>query len=273
MSDTIHHSHEEEPIPFLNWRTVSGIIMLLIFAAFLVYDIGQSPKAEQAQKELEVEFKSIAPLPNANLVDYDSSHKTSQALVNATYLSAAKPADIINYYDNQLRKRGWQSYSTSGMTDWGRDLGGKSAYYCKGDYYAQLQYAGEQANYGWTYAFSVSWGLSNCETKPQGGWVKQTVPVSLLFMAFGIFFAINGVDIAKNSWTKDAVEYGKWIRRRNWIETEKTWFNFIPKSYSLWNDRILSIVAILAGLFVTWVGAYSLWRNVFGRQVSMSKTG
>lgn len=265
MSETNHHSYnEEEPLPFLNWRTVLGVIVLLIFAIFIVYDISQSPKAEQAQKELEIEFKSIAPLPKATLVDYDSSRKTSQALVNATYLTAAMPNDIFKHYDEQLRMHGWQSYGTSGMTDWGRDLGGKSAYYCKGDYYSQLQYAGEKANYGWTYAFSVSWGLSKCETKPKGGWVKQTVPVSLLFIAFGIFFVINGVDIAKNSWTKDAVEYGKWIRRRNRIKSEKTWFSFIPKSYSLWNDRILSIVAIMAGLFVIWVGAYSLWRNIFG---------
>lgn len=238
--------------------------MLIIFAMFVGYDISRSPKAEQAQEKLEIEFKSIVPLPAATLVGYDSSHKTSQTLVNATYLTASKPADIFNHYDEQLKAHGWRSYGTSGMTDWGRDLGGKSAYYCKDDYYAQLQYAGEQANYGWTYAFSVSWGLSSCETKPTGGWVKQTVPVSLLFMAFGTFFVINAVDIAKNAWTKDAVEYAKWIRRRNRIKSEKPWFNFIPKSYSLWNDRIFSIVAAIMGLFAIWVGAYSLWRNIFG---------
>lgn len=264
MSKTNRHNYDEEPLPFLNWRTISGIIVLLIFAVFFVYDISQSPKAEQAQKELELEFKSIAVLPNAILINYDSSRKTSQALVNATYFVAVTPTEIFKHYDEQLRKHGWQSYGTSGMTEWGRDLGGKSAYYCKGDYYSQLQYAGEQANYNWTYAFSVSWGLSNCETKPKGGWVKQTIPVSFLFMAFGIFFVINGVDIAKNSWTKDVVEYGKWIRKRNRITSERTWFNFVPKSYSLWNDRIVSIVGILLGMFVTWVGAYSLWRNVFG---------
>jgi hypothetical protein len=268
MSDTNQQRHEiteEESLPFLNWHTVSGIILLVIFAVFVGYDIiVQSPKAKLGQSELEIEFESIAPLPNASVVDYDSSHKTSQALVNATYLTSVKPADIFNHYDEQLRKHGWQSYGASGMTDWGRDLGGKSAYYCKDDYYAQLQYAGEQAHYGWTYAFSVSWGLSNCETKPKGGWVKQTVPVSLLFMAFGAFFVINAVDIAKNAWAKNSVEYAKWIRRRNRIKSESSFFSFVPKSYSLWNSRIFSIVGIIMGLFVTWVGAYSLWRNIFG---------
>jgi len=268
MSDTNHRRYEkteEEHLPFLNWRTMLGILMLVIFAVFLGYDnIVQSPKAEKAQAELEIEFKSIAPLTNATLVDYNSSRKTSQALVDATYLTAIKPLDIFNHYDEQLRNNGWQSYGTSGMTDWGRDLGGKSAYYCKGEYYAQLQYAGEQANYGWTYAFSVSWGLSNCETKPEGGWVKQTIPVSLFFMAFGTIFVINAVDIAKNAWTKDSVEYAKWIRRRNRIKLESNLFSFVPKSYSLWNDRIISILGIIMGLFATWIGAYSLWRNIFG---------
>jgi hypothetical protein len=45
------------------------------------------------------------------------------------------------------------------MKDWGQDLGGRTARYCKGKYRADLQYAGERANYGWDYAFSLSWGL------------------------------------------------------------------------------------------------------------------
>ena len=65
--------------------------MLLGFAMFIAYDVGQSPKAEQAQKELEIEFKAIDPLPDATLVNYASSRKTSQALVDAIYLSHNYP--------------------------------------------------------------------------------------------------------------------------------------------------------------------------------------
>lgn len=269
MSDTNHHRHnvaETDSKPFYkNWLTLSGIVLIVVFAIFLGYEfIVQLPKAKETQAQLEMEFKSIVPLSNASVVRYSASHKTSQALVETTYLTDTNPAGIFSHYDNQLKQHGWKSYGTSGMTDWGRDLGGKSAYYCKGEYSAQLQYAGQQANYGWTYAFSVSWGLSDCKTEAKGGWVKQTVPVSLLFIAFGTFFAFNAGDIARNAWTKDEIEYRKWLRRRNRIKSEKSFFSFIPKSYSLWNDRIVSIVGFIMGLFVIWVGAFSLWRNIFG---------
>jgi len=233
-----------------------------MFAIVIAQDSSQSPKAEQAQKELEIEFHEIAPLPNSTLVDYDSSRKTSQALVDASYLTSVRSVDILKHYDEQLKMRGWQSYGTSGMTDWGRDLGGKSAYYCKGEYYSQLQYAGEKANYGWTYAFSMSWGLSNCETKPEGGWVKQTVFVSLMFMAFGNFLVTYTIDTGKHAWSKNASEYAKWVRERSPLGT--AWFDLRSEASHLWNDRIISLVGAPLGLFLLWLGAYSLWRNIFG---------
>jgi hypothetical protein len=267
MSNTNHHPYDsktQEFLPFLNWRTISGLVLLIIFAVFIGYDfIVQSPKAKLAQNELEIEFKSIESLPSSSLIRYNSSHETSNALVDATYLTDAKPADIFMHYDEQLKQHGWQSFGASEITDWGRNLGGKSAYYCKGEYSAQLQYAGQQANYGWTYAFSVSWGLGDCKAEAKGGWVKQTIPVSLLFMTAGIFLTVNSIDIGKNAWTKDEIEYRKWIRWRNRIKTENSFFS-ISRKYSLWNDRIFSIVAFIMGLFITWVGAFSLWRNIFG---------
>jgi len=49
------------------------------------------------------------------------------------------------------------------VRDWGRDLGGKEAFYRRGDDTVVLQYAGQEAKYGWTYALDVTWGLdSDC---------------------------------------------------------------------------------------------------------------
>ncbi len=173
MSDTAHRKRKTEAasrpfsrkwIVLISVLVILGVLPVLACMAFLGYEfIIQLPKAQQTQAQLEIEYKAIPPLPNASLVSYDVSHKTSQALVDGTYLTDASFSDILNYYDMQLKQQGWQYHSTTDLKDWGRDLGGKSVEYCKGDYVATLQYAGQLANYGWTYAFDVSWGLGGCK--------------------------------------------------------------------------------------------------------------
>lgn len=236
---------------------------LIIFAALLSYEfIFQLPKAKEAQAQLEIEFNAIEPLLNATSFRYNASHKTSQALVGATYLTDATSTEIFNHYSEQLLQHGWLSHGTRPTTDWGNDLGGQSAYYCKGEYVAQLQYAGQQANYGWTYAFDLSWGLGDCKSASKGGWVQQSFPVALLFFGGGIFIFGNGITIAINSWTKDSSKYMKWLRKR--ILSDAPWYIFTPKTYSLWSDRMSSIFATFFGFLLLWSGGYSLWQYIFG---------
>lgn len=158
---------------WFGWIGIIGIIPIVAFVLFLGYEFMiQLPKAKQVQTQLEIEFNAIHPLPSASIVKDDTSYKARHAVIGATYLTNISPDDIFKYYDGQLRQHGWQLNGTSGVKDWGRDLGGKSAEYCKGDYAAELQYAGQQANYGWTYAFGMSWGLHDCKTQPEEGQVK-----------------------------------------------------------------------------------------------------
>lgn len=175
MSDTNYQEQTTEKVskPFFKnwfvWLALIGLIGMLpfiLFGAFLGYQfIVELPKAEKAQAQLEIEFKTIAPLPNATLVKYSASHKTSQALVDATYLTDINPDDIFKHYDEELKQHGWMLQGTKAVKDWDRDLGGKSADYCKGDYGVELFYAGQKAHYGWTYAFSMDWHLNDCKTK------------------------------------------------------------------------------------------------------------
>ncbi|SRR5258706_2985058 len=170
MSNINHHKHiaiEKAYKPLFGnwfvWVGMIGITLIIIFSIFWGYKFFfQLPMEKQA--ELETEFKAIVPLQGASVVDYHASNKAGQALVSVGYLTDINSADIFKYYDEQLRQHGWQPDGTHGVKDWGRDLGGKSADYCKGDYAAELQYAGQQANYGWTYGLSMSWGLDHCKT-------------------------------------------------------------------------------------------------------------
>ena len=170
MSDTNHHEQTTQKAskPFFKnwfvWVAMIGVLPFVLFGIFLGYlFIIRLPEAKQAYTQLQIEFKTIAPLPNASVVKDDSSYKESNALVGATYSTDINADDIFKYYDEQLKQHGWKSQGTKAVKDWGTDLGGKSADYCKGDYAAELQYAGQQANYGWTYAFGMSWGLHDCK--------------------------------------------------------------------------------------------------------------
>lgn len=171
MSNTSYDSHkvtEKVSKPFLKnclvWVGKIGVLLIIISIIVLGYKLlFQIPLEKQA--ELEIEFKKIAHLPNAKLVTYSASRKTTHALVSAKYLTDTNPADIFKYYDEQLKQQGWQFQGTTAITDWDKNLGGKAANYCKGDYGAELFYAGEKANYGWTYAFDVNWNLNECKSR------------------------------------------------------------------------------------------------------------
>jgi len=169
MSSLSYKTTKEVSKPFWKnwflWVGVIGLATIVIFTIFWGYKyIFQIPIQKQA--ELEIEFKAIAPMPNAKLIKYSSSQKITNALVTADYLTDINPVEIFKYYDEQLTQNGWQFQSTTELKDWDRDLGGKTVDYCKGDYAAELQYAGKKANYGWTYALGISWRLGDCKKTP-----------------------------------------------------------------------------------------------------------
>jgi hypothetical protein len=119
---------------------------------------------EAYHQQLLEEFTRIQPPPVAVLVgntDRYSRWRPHQALVEATYNTPAPYTEIRQSYDQQLRANGWRPLDEHKVTGWGKDLGGRAAEYCKGPLEASLQYAGSQANYGWTFAFALSWGVGS----------------------------------------------------------------------------------------------------------------
>jgi hypothetical protein len=136
------------------------IAFVIAFEIFWVYQFRvNGPKASEAQTELETEFRSIKTLPGSTALFYHATNSPGQALVSDTYRTNLTFADVRRFYDAELTRHGWSFYLEEPMTEWGKDLGGKSARYCKGSYRADLQWAGERANHRWDYAFSMSYGL------------------------------------------------------------------------------------------------------------------
>ncbi len=98
-----------------------------------------------------------------------------------------------------------------------------------------------------------------------GGWVKQTIPFSLLMIGAGLFIVGYGTYIARMAWTKNAEEYVEWLRQTRTNPGIRFWIFALPKSYTLWSDRILLIGVILFAVFMVLAGTYSLWRNTVGQ--------
>lgn len=138
------------------------IVLLLCgvaWGAALIYGLKAETKAKAVEAELKNMFREIRPLPTAFISDTSSSHDLGKALVSATYTTGTRFREILAHYDKELSTKGWQFVHENSVRNWGSDFGGKGVLYRQGPYNATLQYAGEKANYGWTYAFSMSWGL------------------------------------------------------------------------------------------------------------------
>ena len=155
------------------------IAFIIAFEIFWNYQFRvNGPKAVAAQAELENEFRSITPLPGATALSYDASNKPGIALVTDTYRTNLPYAEVRKHYDAELSKRGWAFYMEEPLTEWGKDLGGKETHYCKGRYRAGLQWAGERANDGFDYAFSVSWGLDAIFERYPEAFYKGRLPMT-----------------------------------------------------------------------------------------------
>ena len=143
-----------------------GVLYVIAFFGFIIYQHYEyGPISEGIKEQLESEFKLIGQLPSATLSSYRAHSRPEDALVSAKYNTKNSFSEIKKHYETELQKRGWTFLKEEGVKDWGKDLGGKSIIYCKERYSASIQYAGTEANYGWTYSLSLSWGLGACGVK------------------------------------------------------------------------------------------------------------
>jgi hypothetical protein len=147
-----------------NWREYIGLAVFLAVALSIpiVNRVKNGNTGKRYHQQLLGELSLIHP-PSGVLVVRNTDHYSpwtpNKAVVGTSYKTAAPYPVIREFYDQQLRANGWLPVDTHSTTDWGKDLGGNVVVYCKGPLQASLQYAGSQANYGWTFAFDLSWGL------------------------------------------------------------------------------------------------------------------
>jgi hypothetical protein len=132
-------------------------IVVMVYNVFI-----RTPKAKHVAEQLQRELSLIQVFPNSTLTHSENSYKDAQALIDQRYSTAATYVDLRKYYDVELPKHGWKFSSERTVTNYGRDLGGRMAHYCKGDLSADVQYIGEAADGKGDYALALSWGLYDC---------------------------------------------------------------------------------------------------------------
>lgn len=113
---------------------------------------------ENKKSEIKKEFGLIQKHPDDSLIRNFYS-KSATIWIGSSYASNRSYNDIKEYYDSKLKEHGWEFYKEEKMFDWGKDYGGKSLRYRKGEFVATMQYAVVNADYGWDYGFSMSYGF------------------------------------------------------------------------------------------------------------------
>lgn len=120
------------------------IPLLILIATFVLKEQGLPANKRIALSALIAESEAVTPPTGAVLLDRIETHKSSSALVSATYKSLSPRADISQHYSAQLRHSGWrQMQSDSGRSD----------AYCKDSLKAYLEFNPERKHYN----FSIVW--------------------------------------------------------------------------------------------------------------------
>ena len=147
----------------VKWYQWAALPLFVISVGWMVYDMFYlSPKAKVVMQRLEEELKLINPYPQASLIHSQDSYKGRQALVSRRYYTPATYEELHKYYDTEFASHGWRSVSERKVYNYGRDSGGKTAHYCKGEFSADIEYMGRDDAGTGDYALSLSWGLERC---------------------------------------------------------------------------------------------------------------
>lgn len=142
----------------INFQVV-GVIVVICLAIWAILSTN-NPKISGIENSLKKEYSCIQQLPYSTLINLESSHKSDRALVDAQFKTDKNFDEIKKFYDGQLSKLDWVNENEQSIKDWNRDLGGYIIHYTKGEYSLDIQYAGNMANYGWTYSIAISWGYN-----------------------------------------------------------------------------------------------------------------
>ncbi len=188
---------QESEISLKNRRSILrilGVLYLVAFIGFFIYQHYEyGPVAKRIKDDLEREFRLIEPPPDSTPNSYCAYSRPESVLVGGSYSTERSFSEIKQYYDTVLKNKSWNFQREIKLKEWGEDLGGKEIAYCKESYSATIEYAGPEAKKGWTYSFSMSWGLHGCGVAHENHTKKLLIRYGLILTC--IAFIILGLSV------------------------------------------------------------------------------
>ena len=137
---------------------IVGLVGIVVAFLILRYDYA-SPTHFQIQRE----FESIAPLPDAHSVQANDIVRSSGGLVGAYYTSSMPFADVRRHYEKQLQDRGYKFLKFQPLKSWDKDYGEQALHYCKGQIMAELYNPGTvPREKDYQFSFSISGNAFEC---------------------------------------------------------------------------------------------------------------
>jgi hypothetical protein len=140
------------PVPrqhsWKSWLGASLRVGAVLFCCAIGADvIRNGPEAKEMEQRLRSELSQIPPPDAARLIDSSGGSKPRQAHAERTYRCSLNAASVAEYYDRQLRQRGWSRIAT----------GSSLREYRKNSYRATLEF---RRDADWDFAIGLEWRRS-----------------------------------------------------------------------------------------------------------------
>ncbi|HML32119.1 hypothetical protein [Sporomusa sphaeroides] len=144
----------------INWRRiVVGIIIFFLMPLIFDYGLkiyyGESP-TERLKVELTDMYKELTQLPGAVLVSDGRSLKHGEGSMYYNFSTERSTQEVLDYYDQELKKKGWVFKDVDIGKEWGEPTGMKSIRYTRGKYLARIYYDETKQEDKTTYSIFLS---------------------------------------------------------------------------------------------------------------------
>jgi hypothetical protein len=133
--------------------------MVLVFS--LMIGSCFSPAQDRARLDEVKRIWTIFPLfPGMQQVASSTAAGFGKASISRSFRCKAGYDDVKRFYLERLGQDGWQLAEERQLKNWEQDLGGQQLTFRKGEYEVAIEFAGEQADYGWDYGIYIGWAHS-----------------------------------------------------------------------------------------------------------------
>jgi hypothetical protein len=133
-------------------------LFLLVISVALATSCSVADNFRTARSKLQ-EMKSIAIPVFPAAIDVGSNERSGAgtAIVSKSYKATASYEELKKFYLQRLPAEGWQFHAARPLPASNPATDERLLEFCKNDFSLTVQFAGQNAGYGWDYAVDIVW--------------------------------------------------------------------------------------------------------------------